>query len=229
MSQDIVPAASDPARAFEDLRGEVSLLRRAVQGLTAERENAPDYLPTLQQMVERLDWLTREVERISKAPAMELNAETLTRRLEQASDHARTEASRLVADANVAARASIARIDAVVDRGWTAERQWRQLFWAAGIAFVLGVILCFALPRFLASHTPGAAKEAGSQPPPRHAIKVACLDPLLRVLRADLPRILKRRFSRVIVFDLLRLTADDVPCNLLGGDVAHADNSLDVE
>ena len=41
--------ADDPARAFEKLRGEVSLLRLAVEGLTAARENIeiPDYQPTL--------------------------------------------------------------------------------------------------------------------------------------------------------------------------------------
>ena len=138
MSQDIVPTASDPARAFEELRGEVSLLRRAVQGLTAERQNAPDYLPTLQQMVERLDWLSRKVDRVSKAPAMELTVEALASGIEEASDQARKEASRLVADATAAARASIARIDAVVEKGWTAERQWRQLLWAAGTAFGSG-------------------------------------------------------------------------------------------
>jgi type VI protein secretion system component VasF len=170
MSQDIVPTATDPARAFEELRGEVSLLRRAVQGLTAERENAPDYLPTLQQLAERLDWLSRKVERISKAPAMELTVDTLATRIEQASDHARKEASRLVADANAAARASIARIDAVVERGWSAERQWRQLLWTAAIAFVLGIIICFALQRVsawrTAHHTAGYARSRPRGGPP---------------------------------------------------------------
>ncbi len=40
---------ADPAEAFERLRGEVALLRRAVEGLTAARESIdlPDYEPTL--------------------------------------------------------------------------------------------------------------------------------------------------------------------------------------
>lgn len=154
MSQDIVPTAPDPARAFEDLRCEVSLLRRAVQGLTSERQNAPDYLPTLQKMVERLEWIARTSERVAKAPAMELTVDSLASRLEEASDHARKEASRLVAEANAAVRTSIARIDAVVTRGWAADRQWRHLLWTAAIAFALGILTCVAVPRILVSHTP---------------------------------------------------------------------------
>ncbi|HEX4739037.1 MAG TPA: DUF6118 family protein [Allosphingosinicella sp.] len=161
MSQDIVPTASDPARAFEDLRGEVSLLRRAVQGLTAERQNAPDYLPTLQQMVERLDWIARKVERVATAPAMELMVESLASRVEQASVEARLETRQLVADANAVMRASIARIDAVVERGWTAERQWRHLLWTAAIAFALGLLLCAIIPRIFEYH-PSHPREAAA-------------------------------------------------------------------
>jgi hypothetical protein len=173
MSHDIVPTASDPARAFEDLRGEVSLLRRAVQGLTAERQNAPDYLPTLQQMVERLDWIAQKVERVAKAPAMELTVESLASRLEKASEQARIESRRLVAEASAATGASIARIDAVVERGWTAERQWRHLLWTAAIAFAAGVLGCALLPQVLAgsahrseTHQPLPSLRPSRSPPP---------------------------------------------------------------
>lgn len=160
MSQDIVSAVSDPARAFEDLRYEVSLLRRALQGLTAERQNAPDYLPTLQAIVERLDSIDRRVERVRKAPAMELSVESLASRIEATTVDARRETRQLIADANATVHTSIARIDSVVARGWTAERQWRQLLWTAGIAFVLGIILCFALTRILASRAAHLTAEA---------------------------------------------------------------------
>ena len=42
-------AGEDPAAAFERLRGEVSLLRSAIEGLTAARESIdiPDSEPTL--------------------------------------------------------------------------------------------------------------------------------------------------------------------------------------
>ncbi|RYG89076.1 MAG: hypothetical protein EON59_02245 [Alphaproteobacteria bacterium] len=46
--------ADDIAEAFEALRGEVSLTRRAVEGLTAARERVPDYSATLGKMAEAL-------------------------------------------------------------------------------------------------------------------------------------------------------------------------------
>src|SRR3546814_2326084 len=54
-SESALPGTNnDPASAFEALRGEISLLRRAVEGLTAERQAAPNYKPTLAAMAERL-------------------------------------------------------------------------------------------------------------------------------------------------------------------------------
>lgn len=47
-------ANGDPANAFAALRGEVSLLRRVVEELTAERQNAPDYIQTLTEMSGRM-------------------------------------------------------------------------------------------------------------------------------------------------------------------------------
>src|SRR3546814_2526102 len=54
-SESALPGTNnDPASAFESLRGEISLLRRAVEGLTAERHAAPNYKPTLAALAERL-------------------------------------------------------------------------------------------------------------------------------------------------------------------------------
>src|SRR3546814_19910237 len=54
-SESALPGTNnDPASAFEALRGEISLLRRAVEGLTAERQAAPNYKPTLAAMAEQL-------------------------------------------------------------------------------------------------------------------------------------------------------------------------------
>lgn len=153
MSQEIVPTASDPACAFEDLRSEVSLLRRAVQGLTAERQNAPDYLPTLQDIAGRLQSVGQILKRIEQVPAMVLTPESFASKINEAAAAARGEDRRLVAEANDAMRDSLNRVDALVERGWTAERQWRQLLWTAAIAFVLGIIICAALPRILGSRT----------------------------------------------------------------------------
>ena len=66
--------ADDPARAFEKLRGEVSLLRLAVEGLTAARENIeiPDYQPTLTKTQEILGVLAQQVAAMRKSPALSM-------------------------------------------------------------------------------------------------------------------------------------------------------------
>lgn len=153
MSQDMVPIASDPAQAFEDLRGEVSLLLRAVQGLAAERQNAPDYLPTLQDLATRVQFVGQSLRRIEQAPAMALTPESFASQFKEAAAAARAEDRQLVGEAREAMRASLNQVDALVERGWTADRQWRQLLWTAGVALVFGIILCFAAPRIIKSRT----------------------------------------------------------------------------
>lgn len=44
----------DPARAFDDLRREVSLALRAVQGLAAEHHEQPDYRDTLKALDDQM-------------------------------------------------------------------------------------------------------------------------------------------------------------------------------
>src|SRR3546814_13684328 len=64
--------SDDPARAFERLRGEVSLLRSAIEGLTAAREsiNIPDYEPTLARPEQVLAVLAPQIDGVLKSPAM---------------------------------------------------------------------------------------------------------------------------------------------------------------
>jgi hypothetical protein len=69
----------DPVAAFEQLRGEVALLRRAVEGLTAARESIdiPDYEPTLARTEKLLGILVTQVDAMRKSPAMTLTPETI--------------------------------------------------------------------------------------------------------------------------------------------------------
>lgn len=64
----------DPALAFERLRGEVSLLRHAVEALTTARESIdiPDYEPTLERTEKVLEILVQQIDGVRKSPAMTL-------------------------------------------------------------------------------------------------------------------------------------------------------------
>src|SRR3546814_11245835 len=75
--------SDDPARAFERLRGEVSLLRSAIEGLTAARESIdiPDYEPTLARTEKVLAVLAQQIDGVRKSPAMTLTPANMGSRL----------------------------------------------------------------------------------------------------------------------------------------------------
>jgi len=75
---DVQPdATSDPAKAFEDLRAEVSVLRKAVEALPAAmRDNRPpDYAQDLAVIGKGLDDIGGQLETIQKSPALRMTPE----------------------------------------------------------------------------------------------------------------------------------------------------------
>jgi hypothetical protein len=147
MEQDTNPpiAQDDPARAFADLRGEVSLLRRAVEGLTAERQNVPDYTPTLTGMSARLAHQEQLLGKVAESPAMRLTPENLAVSIAKASEIARAGDRETLNKAEAALRTSIASINGIVEHAWAADRQWKQLYWTGGGGLLIGAIGAFSI------------------------------------------------------------------------------------
>lgn len=133
-------AQDDAARAFADLRGEVSLLRRAVEGLTAERQSAPDYTPSLTGLSGRLARQEQILGKIAESPAMRLTPENLAVSIAKASETARGGDRESLAKAEAALRTSIASINGIVEHAWTADRQWKNLYWTGGAGLLLGAL-----------------------------------------------------------------------------------------
>ncbi|SFG49811.1 hypothetical protein SAMN05518801_13523 [Novosphingobium sp. CF614] len=133
-------AQSDPASAFADLRGEVSLLRRAVEGLTAERQNAPDYTPTLTGLSSRLARTEELLGKIAESPAMRLTPENLAVSIARASETARAGDRETLDKSGATLRASIATINGVVEHAWAADGQWKQLYWTGGGGLLIGAL-----------------------------------------------------------------------------------------
>src|SRR3546814_17133668 len=75
-------AGDDPQAAFEQLRGEVALVRLAVAGLARARESIelPDYQPTPANTEKILLALTQRVDVLAKRPAIKLTPETMDER-----------------------------------------------------------------------------------------------------------------------------------------------------
>jgi hypothetical protein len=100
--------AGDPAKAFEDLRAEVSVMRKALEALPAAiRENRPpDYAQDLAVIGKGLDEIGGQLETIQKSPALKMTPEQqgqsianagsnlireAMQKLERAADYADTE------------------------------------------------------------------------------------------------------------------------------------------
>lgn len=131
---------NDPAAAFIDLRFEVSLLRRAVEGLTAERQSTPDYSPTLTELSSRLARIDGWARKVADSPAMLLTPENLAGSIVKASEAARAGDRETLTKADAVLRTSVSSINAVVAQAWAADRQWKQLSWTGGISFLVGAL-----------------------------------------------------------------------------------------
>lgn len=144
------------AQAFDDLRGEVSLTRHAVEGLTAARERVPDYSVTLGTMNQALDAAVAALARIEASPAVRLSPAALTAEIVKAGAAARADDAKLVHETRDAMLRAIGRVDGIVERGQAADRQVRQRVWSAIGGALAGMLLWSMLPGAVARSLPAS-------------------------------------------------------------------------
>jgi len=145
---------NDTAQAFEELRGEVSLTRRAVEGLTAARERIPDYSTTLGEMAKALKAALDGLDRIERSPAVRLSPAAMAEELVKASETVRAEDRQMLNQSRDVLARSIGRIDGIVERGQAADRQWYRQLWCAAGGAAGGILLWAALPGMIARSLP---------------------------------------------------------------------------
>src|SRR3546814_16872115 len=87
----------DAARAFAQLGREVSLLRSAIEGLTAARESIeiPDYQPTLERTAKILVALAQRIDPIAKSPLLSMTPASMTSQIATAARGAEPEERRM--------------------------------------------------------------------------------------------------------------------------------------
>ncbi len=137
----------EAARAFEVLRAEVSLMRRAVERLAAERaENGhmPDYSETLGVISQNLSATAQRVNVLSKSPALSLTPEETSRQIDAASFTARREDHRLFAAAKQGMDEVAARIGRQLHSHQEASEQRRRL-WQVGLSGIVLGLLAWAI------------------------------------------------------------------------------------
>lgn len=149
-------APSDAAVAFEDLRAEISLLRRAIEGLTAERQAMPDYSPTLADMAGTLEAIVQWARKLNEKPALQRTGQEITQDAIAAVAKVRAEGVAIIQAGEAQTLASMRRIDGIVARHREAHEQRRWVLWTAvGSALagiLLGSLLSAAVGRGLSMH-----------------------------------------------------------------------------
>jgi hypothetical protein len=140
----------DPAQAFEDLRAEVSVLRRAIEAVPAamREHRSPDYSEDLGVLGKGLDEIGDQLAKLMKSPALIRTPEEqgqaiasagagLVREAVQRLDGA---AQRLNGAAQEAERERT-RLSDIIGQVWTQDRQFKVLCWTGGLAFAAGLLL----------------------------------------------------------------------------------------
>jgi len=164
----------DPAQAFEDLRAEVSVLRKAIEAMPAavREHRAPDYSADLGILGKGLDEIGDQLGKIMKAPALVRTPEEqghaiasagvgLVREAAQRLDGA---AQRLDGATRETDRER-ARLSDIVGQAMTKRRQFQVLCWSGAVALAIGLLsspfIASALP--LAFKTRVAAAAMGAE------------------------------------------------------------------
>jgi len=133
----------DPAQAFEDLRAEVSVLRRAIEGLPAaiREHRPPDYSQDLAILGKGLDEIGQSLETVLASPALNLTPEQQGQGIARAGSALVREAAQRLDRAAQEAERERSRLSALIGQAGARDRQVRLLCWAGGVAFAVGLLL----------------------------------------------------------------------------------------
>ena len=160
---DDIQEGGDPAEAFDRLRAviegqdrELALLRRAVEGLAAERSHidVPDYTETLGALQQGVNTAIGRINAIgqilAKAPALAMTPEDMAQRIAAAGNAARREDQAALAKAGEDKARIMAELRAVAGSAWTrADQKNRQLWFGLGGA-AAGILAWAILPGLVA-------------------------------------------------------------------------------
>jgi hypothetical protein len=135
--------AGDPAQAFEDLRAEVSVLRRAIEALPAamRESRSPDYSRDLAVIGKGLDAVGEQLESILKSSAMTRTPEQQDQAIANAGANLIREAAQRLDRVAQEAEREGSRLSGMIGQAWAQDRQFKLLCWIGGAAFAVGLVL----------------------------------------------------------------------------------------
>ena len=144
---------SSPAEAFEALRREVALLRRALEGLAAEQKAQPDYSGVLAGIGARIKEQNAALGAMAEAPALRLTPEAMTQQILRASEQVRAEDARLLGHTQNGMTKAVRQIEAALAIARAAHAQQRAVRWATIVGVVIGLIVGAGAAITIEAHT----------------------------------------------------------------------------
>jgi hypothetical protein len=143
--------SGNAARAFEDLRAEVSVLRRSIESLPAawKANQPPDYTPSLGAIAKRLQEVTAHLQAIEGHPALRMTPEHHQHAISQAGNALMRDVSSRLDQADHITRSHASTL---VDLIGSAREQDRQLQWlliTGAAALLVGLLMSPILARLL--------------------------------------------------------------------------------
>lgn len=184
--------------AFEQIRGEMALMRRAVERLAAERAEVPqipDYSETLGRMAKALNATMQNVGVLAKAAEDNVTPRYVADRIVAAGAHARDEDRRMIASAGEKMDRATTALHGIGGVARRADEQRRTL-WQVGAGACLGGALLWTVipgvvaralpekwqvPEWMAARTLNLPKwEAG-----QHLMQVAAPDAFANIAAGD--------------------------------------------
>lgn len=143
----------DPAEAFEQLRAEVALMRRAVERLSAERAELPrpkDYDETLGAILKAQQGLAGKLDRIVTAAALAMTPDQVAGQLARAVDAARRDEQQRNVESRAVLERAASQIDGIAGAARSTKAQNRQLLWFTGAGLLTGILIWTMLPGIVA-------------------------------------------------------------------------------
>ena len=144
MEQNI--SLDDPARAFDELRREVSFGLRAIQGLTAERRDQPDYSGSLKTLDDQLATVSKTLSTIAISPAMRLTPGSLTNEIVKASTQARAADAETLRAAGARSKELVHQLRLGIEQVQAAKQQRTRVRWATAAGIGFGILIWSILP-----------------------------------------------------------------------------------
>ena len=151
----------DAAQAFEDLRAEVPVLRRAVEALpdawTAQRP--ADLSPEVGRILQGLAAVVMQLEAMRKLPALAMTPEQYVAAIGRASGNVVREAAQHLDRAAQDYDRARQHLGDLIGMALTRAQQRRVVAWTAGFALALGLVLS---PILIRSLPLGAARHVAA-------------------------------------------------------------------